>query len=62
LPLLEPRRGMKPTTTKRTPPPREHSFSCSEPQEEKQTGRARKEKSKRERLLRLDLRKKESEG
>jgi hypothetical protein len=64
LSLLEPRMGIKPTTTKRTPPPPEHSFSSSEPQEEKQTGRAGKEKrrSKRERLLRLDLRKKESEG
>jgi hypothetical protein len=61
LPLLEPWMGMKPTTTKRTPPPRKHSFSSSEPREEKQTGRVRKEKSKRERLLRLDLRKKESE-
>ena len=62
LPLLEPRMGIKPTTTKRTLPPREHSFSSSQPQKEKQTGRARKEKSKRERLLRFDLRKKESEG
>jgi hypothetical protein len=26
LPLLEPRMGMKPTTTERTPPPREHTF------------------------------------
>ena len=26
LPLLEPRMGMKPTTTKRTPPPRKHIF------------------------------------
>jgi hypothetical protein len=26
LPLLEPRMGMKPTTTERTPPPREHIF------------------------------------
>lgn len=64
LSLLEPRMGIKPTTTKRTPPPPEHSFSSSESQEEKQTGRAGKEKrrSKRERLLRLNLRKKKSEG
>jgi hypothetical protein len=26
LPLLEPRMGMKPTTTERAPPPREHIF------------------------------------
>jgi hypothetical protein len=44
LPLLEPRKGIKPTTTKRTSPPREHSFSSSQPQKEKQTERARKEK------------------
>lgn len=47
LPLLEPRMGIKPTTTKRAPPPREHSFSSSEPEEEKQTGRARKEKKQK---------------
>jgi hypothetical protein len=47
LPLLEPRMGIKPTTTKRTPPLREHFFSSSEPQEEKQTGRARKEKKQK---------------
>jgi hypothetical protein len=39
--------GIKPTTTKRTPPLREHFFSSSEPREEKQTGRARKEKRAR---------------
>jgi hypothetical protein len=44
LPLLEPRMGIKPTMTKRTSPPREHSFSSSQPQKEKQTERARKEK------------------
>src|SRR5215469_9203057 len=27
LPLLEPRMGMKPATTERAPPPREHTFS-----------------------------------
>jgi hypothetical protein len=47
LPLLEPRMGIKPTTTKRTPPLREHFFSSSESQEEKQTGRARKEKKQK---------------
>jgi hypothetical protein len=47
LPLLEPRMGTKPATTKRTPPPREHTFSSSEPWEEKQTGRARKEKKQK---------------
>jgi hypothetical protein len=62
LPLLEPRMGIKPTTTKRTPPPCEHSFSSSEPQEENKKGVQEKRKRKRERLLRLDLRKKESEG
>jgi hypothetical protein len=44
LPLLEPRMGIKPTTTKRTSPPCEHSFSSSQLQKEKQTERARKEK------------------
>jgi hypothetical protein len=29
LPLLEPRMGMKPTTTERTPPPRKHIFPSS---------------------------------
>jgi hypothetical protein len=57
LPLLEPRMGMKPTTTERTPPPRKHIFPSSEPRwgRNKQR-RARKEKqreSRRERLLRL---------
>jgi hypothetical protein len=44
LPLLEPRMGIKSTMTKRTSPPREHSFSSIQPQKEKQTERARKEK------------------
>jgi hypothetical protein len=47
LPLLEPRMGIKPTTTKRTSPPREHSFSSSQPQKEKQIKRARKEKKQK---------------
>jgi hypothetical protein len=47
LPLLEPRMGTKPATTERTPPPREHIFSSSEPWEEKQTGRTRKEKKQK---------------
>jgi hypothetical protein len=57
LPLLEPRMGMKPTTTERTPPPRKHIFPSSEPVvEETQTeaGKERKAReSRRERLLRL---------
>jgi len=57
LPLLEPRMGMKPTTTERTPPPRKHIFPSSEPvREETQTeaGKERKAReSRRERLLRL---------
>ena len=57
LPLLEPRMGMKPTTTERTPPPRKHVFPSSERvREETQTeaGKERKAReSRRERLLRL---------
>src|SRR5215831_4040092 len=37
LPLLEPWMGMKPTTTERAPPPREHIFPSSEPLGKKQT-------------------------
>jgi hypothetical protein len=45
LPLLEPRMGMKPTTTERTPPPRKHIFPSSEPFGKKhKQRRARKEK------------------
>src|SRR5271169_6395055 len=56
LPLLEPRMGIKPTTTKRTSPPREHSLLQST--SEGEANRAQeKRKSKRERLLRLNLRK-----
>jgi hypothetical protein len=47
LPLLEPRMGMKPTTTERTPPPREHTFPSSEPLEEKQNRRERKSKKQK---------------
>ena len=44
LPLLEPRMGMKPTTTERALPPREHVFPSSEPpEEETDSSRARKE-------------------
>ena len=45
LPLLEPRMGIKPTMTKRTSPPCEHSFSSSQLQKEKQT-RASKKREK----------------
>jgi hypothetical protein len=57
LPLLEPRMGMKPTTTERTPPPRKHIFPSSEPVREEtqpEAGKKRKAReSRRERLLRL---------
>jgi hypothetical protein len=46
LPLLEPRMGMKPTTTERTPPPREHIFSSSEPDGE-ETNRGGQEKGEK---------------
>jgi len=47
LPLLEPRMGTKPTTTERTPPPREHTFPSSESLEEKQNRAGKKiEKAK----------------
>jgi hypothetical protein len=53
LPLLEPRMGMKPTTTERTPPPREHTFPpVNLWRRNKQE--AGKKKSKRERLLKLN--------
>jgi hypothetical protein len=45
LPLLEPRMGMKPTTTERAPAPQEHIFPSSEPPGKKQTA-AGQEKSK----------------
>jgi hypothetical protein len=47
LPLLEPRMGIKPATTKRTSALREHSFSSRQPQKEKQTERVRKEKKQK---------------
>jgi len=43
LPLLEPRMGMKPTTTERTPPLREHIFPSSKPVGE-ETNRGTQEK------------------
>jgi hypothetical protein len=46
LPLLEPRMGMKPTTTERTPPPREHIFPSSELLGKKQTEAGRKRERK----------------
>ena len=53
LPLLEPRMGMKPTSTKRTSPPREHTFLLRANILRKGQNRGRRErkrKSKRERL------------
>jgi hypothetical protein len=54
LPLLAPRMAVKPTTTKRTPPLREHFFSSSEPREEKQTGRARKEQEQKGKAIEIE--------
>jgi len=48
LPLLEPRMGMKPTTTKRTPPPRKHIFPSSDPFGKKQTEAGKEEKREKE--------------
>lgn len=57
LPLFEARMGMKPATTERTPPPWEHTFLLQEKQSEEVL--KKKEKSKRERLFRMDQRKKQ---
>jgi hypothetical protein len=51
LPLLEPRMGMKPATTERTPSPREHTFpslNLGSRKKQREQGK-RKSKSKRER-------------
>jgi hypothetical protein len=48
LPLLEPRIGIKPTTTKRTLPLREHSFSSSKTSEG-EANRASKTREKQKR-------------
>jgi hypothetical protein len=63
LPLLEPRMGTKPTTTERTPPPREHTFPPVNLWR-KNKQEAGKKKSKRERLLKLNRprRKEKSKG
>ena len=54
LPLLEPRMGMKPTTTERTSPPRKHIFPSSKPVgKETNRGTQEKSESRRERLLKL---------
>jgi hypothetical protein len=53
LPLLEPRMGMKPTTTERTPPPRKHIFPSTKPVGEETNRAGKKRESRRERLLRL---------
>jgi hypothetical protein len=44
LPLLEPRMGMKPPTTERTPPPREHTFPPVNLWRKKQTEAGKKRK------------------
>jgi len=54
LPLLEPRMGMKPTSTKRTSSPREHTFLLPANilrKGQNRGRRERKQKSKRERLF-----------
>src|SRR6266403_2130594 len=48
LPLLAARMGMKPTTTKRTPPPRKHIFPSSDPFGKKQTEAGKEEKREKE--------------
>jgi len=48
LPLLEPRMGMKPTTTERTPPLREHTFPPVNLWRKKQGGGEEKKKAKGE--------------
>jgi hypothetical protein len=49
LPLLEPRMGMKPATTERTPSPREHTFPSLNLGSRKKQREQGKRKSKRER-------------
>jgi hypothetical protein len=51
LPLLEPRMGMKPATTERTPSPREHTFPSPEPRKQKEKEGARKEKKQKGKAL-----------
>jgi hypothetical protein len=46
LPLLEPRMGIKPTTTKRTSPPREHSLLQSTSEGEANRASKKREKAK----------------
>jgi hypothetical protein len=58
LPLLEPRMGMKPTTTERTPSPREHTFPSSECLEEKQNRRERKSKKQKGKAIKTDQKRK----
>jgi len=54
LPFLEPRMGMKPTTTERTPPPRQHTFSSSEPLEEKENQRGKKIEKQKGKAIETD--------
>jgi hypothetical protein len=58
LPLFEPRMGMKPTTTERTPSPREHTFPSSEPLEEKLNRRERKSEKQKGKAIETDQRRK----
>ena len=51
LPLLEPRMGMKPAMTERTPSPREHTFPSPEPRKQKETEGARKQKKQKGKAL-----------
>jgi len=58
LPLLEPRMGMKPTTTERTPLPREHTFPPVNLWRRKQNRRERKSKKKKGKAIETELSKK----
>ncbi|OLB26979.1 MAG: hypothetical protein DMG41_01135 [Acidobacteria bacterium] len=58
LPLFEPRMGMKPTTTERTPLPREHTFPPVNLWRRKQNRRERKSKKKKGKAIETELSKK----
>jgi len=55
LPLLEPRMGMKPTTTERTPPPREHTFPPVNLWRRNKQRRGRKEKKQKGKAIETEL-------
>jgi hypothetical protein len=59
LPLLEPRMGMKPPTTERTPPPREHTFPPVNLWRRNKQRRGRKEKKQKGKAIETELSKKE---